>query len=105
LNLLKKFSKLVILPVFQTAKNEVREIAILVDFGNFLALLVLVSFVAIFCHHFVTAKLGPVRQIAGRQKVYFIFNQKKMSLSALPRPAVPLPEARGCVLGAWLTFI
>jgi hypothetical protein len=23
----------------------------------------------------------------------------------LPRPAVPLPEARGCVLSAWLTFI
>lgn len=28
-----------------------------------------------------------------------------MSLSALPRPAVPLPEACGCVLGAWFTFI
>jgi len=23
----------------------------------------------------------------------------------LPRPAVPLSEARGCVLGAWFTFI
>ena len=23
----------------------------------------------------------------------------------LPRPAVPLPEARGCVLGAWFTFV
>lgn len=23
----------------------------------------------------------------------------------LPRPAVPLPEARGCVLSAWFTFI
>ena len=23
----------------------------------------------------------------------------------LPRPAVPLPEACGCVLSAWLTFI
>ena len=24
---------------------------------------------------------------------------------SLPRPAVPLPEARGCVLSAWFTFI
>lgn len=60
---------MLILVIFQTTKSEVREIAILVSFGNFLVLLVLMSFVVKFCHHFVTAKFGPVRQFAGRQKV------------------------------------
>jgi len=57
-----------ILVIFQTTKSEVRETVILISFGNFLVLLVLVSFVVKFCHHFVTAKFGPVRQFAGRRK-------------------------------------
>jgi len=58
-----------ILVIFQTTKSEVRETVILISFGNFLVLLVLVSFVVKFCHQFVTAKFGPLRQKAGRQKV------------------------------------
>ena len=41
----------------------------------------------------------------------FIFDEKMhkkispLGGVSLPRPAVPLPEARGCVLSAWFTFI
>jgi hypothetical protein len=35
--MLKKFTKMAILAIFETTKNWVREIAILTNFGNFLA--------------------------------------------------------------------
>ncbi len=70
--MLKKFTKMMILAIFQPPNFWVLKSAKIAIFVNFFGMLPFCNFLSPFCHNFLhyctKAKLGPLRQKAGRRK-------------------------------------